>query len=44
MKKKMSSEKAPNPNTIPTPHGEQASMDSRDGHGLRQEEALRAKK
>lgn len=44
MKKKMPSEKAPNPNTLPTPHNHQASMDSRDGHGLSLEEALRSKK
>jgi len=42
--KKLPSEKKPNPNTQPTPHNHQPSMDSRDGHGLSSEEALRSKK
>ena len=35
-----------NPNTEPIPHRreDQPTMDSRDGHGLSKEEALRAKK
>ncbi|WP_282434150.1 hypothetical protein [Desulfosporosinus acidiphilus] len=44
MKKKMPSEKNPNPDTKPAPPNHQPSMDSRDNHGLSQEEALRAKK
>jgi hypothetical protein len=44
LKKKLPSDKNPNPNTQPTPHNHQPSMDTRDGHGLSKEEALRAKK
>lgn len=46
MRKKLSPEKNANPNTKPTPNQpeNQPSMDSRDGHGLSKEEALRAKK
>jgi hypothetical protein len=44
MIKKFSTKKNPNPNTQPTPHNHQPSMDSRDGHGLSKEETLRSKK
>ncbi|HZK85309.1 MAG TPA: hypothetical protein VFC58_11695 [Desulfosporosinus sp.] len=46
MKKKMSPEKNPNPNTKSMPFSpqDQSSMDSRDGHGLTKDEALRSKK
>ncbi|HZK53729.1 MAG TPA: hypothetical protein VFC84_06010 [Desulfosporosinus sp.] len=46
MKKNLSPDKNPNPNTKSTPFNpkDQPTMDSRDGHGLSKDEALRSKK
>jgi len=46
LKKNFPADKNPNPNTKPIPSrpDDQPSMDSRDGHGLSSEEALRSKK